>query len=75
MRRNKAKPKQRRSRGLTRIRKTEVSRAISGVLAAGLTPNGIEVDPISGKFRVLVGREADGNKLDEWLREKDARSA
>ena len=66
----------RRSRGLTKIRKTEVSRAIQGVVDAGLTPSGIEVDPISGKFRVLVGGPAgEGNALDDWQRKKDARPA
>jgi hypothetical protein len=54
----KSKPKQRRVRGPTRIRKTEITRAIAGVRAAGLTPGGVEIDPISGKIRVLVGEPA-----------------
>lgn len=58
------KPKRRRSRGLTKIRKTEIDRATRGVLAAGLTVRGVEIDPMRGTFRVLVGQG-----------EEDARSA
>jgi hypothetical protein len=67
------KPK-RRTRGLTKIKKTEITRVARGVLAAGLPLRGFEVDPASGKFSVLVGQpgEPAGNDLDNWLRKKNA---
>ena len=69
------KPK-RRTRGLSKFRKSEISRAIQGVRDTGLTPCGVEVDPVSGKIRVLVGEPGEpGNELDTWLGKKDARSA
>jgi hypothetical protein len=68
MRRPKVTTK-RRTRGLTKIKRTEITRVTRGVLAAGLNLRGVEVDPISGKFRVLVGDEtpADANSWDEVL--------
>jgi hypothetical protein len=71
---NKPKPRLRQGRGLTKIKRTEITRAALGVLAAGLTLSGVEIDPISGKFRVLVGEPAPTavNDVDDWLRKKDA---
>ena len=71
------KPKQRRTRGLSKFRKTEISRAAQGMLDAGLTLRGVEVDPVTGKFRVLVGdAKGEDNELDTWLKgRKDARPA
>jgi hypothetical protein len=44
--------------------------------AAGLTVRGIEVDPVNGKFSVLIGQPTEDSDLDDWLmRKKDARQA
>lgn len=71
----KTEPKQTRVRGPTVFRKTEITRAIAGVKDAGLEPNGVEIDPRSGRIRVLFGASAEGAPLDTWLRKKDARPA
>jgi hypothetical protein len=52
-----AKPKkQRRTRGPSKFRKSEVARAARGMIAAGLSVRGIEIDPVTGTLRVLVGQ-------------------
>ena len=43
-----------RTRGLSRYKRSETSRLLKGVIDAGLTPRGLEVDPVSGTLRVLV---------------------
>jgi hypothetical protein len=77
--RAKAKPKpklKRRTRGLTKIRQSEVARAVRGTVAAGLSVRGVEVDPVTGKFSVLIGPPTESGELDDWLmRKKDARPA
>jgi hypothetical protein len=73
--RTKAK-KQRRTRGPSKFRKTEVVRAARAMLAAGLSVRGVEVDPTTGRFSVLIGQPTEDNDLDDWLmRKKDARPA
>jgi hypothetical protein len=74
-----AKPKnkkERRTRGPTKIRKTEITRTARALAAAGLTVRGIEVDAVNGKFSVLTGPSTQDSELDDWLmRKKDARPA
>jgi hypothetical protein len=67
----------RRTRGPTKIRKTELVRAAKSMLAAGLSVRSVEVDPVSGKFVMLIGQPTTENSdLDDWLmRKKDARPA
>jgi hypothetical protein len=73
--RTKAK-KQRRTRGPSKFRKTEVVRAARAMLAAGLSVRGVEVDPTTGRFSVLIGQPTEDSDLDDWLmRKKDARPA
>jgi hypothetical protein len=76
--RSKPKPKpERRVRGPSKFRKTEIARAARGMLAAGLPVRGIEIDPATGRFVVLIGQPTEGGDLDNWLakREKNARQA
>jgi hypothetical protein len=70
------RPKKRRTRGLSKIKKTEITRVAKGLLAAGFPVRGIDVDPATGKISVLVGQPgAPDNNLDNWLRKKDAHPA
>jgi hypothetical protein len=74
----KPKSKQpRRTRGLSKFTRTDLTKAAKATLAAGLPVRGIDVDPATGKITVLVGEPAGepSNDLDTWLREKDAHSA
>jgi hypothetical protein len=76
--RGRQKPKPpRRTRGLSKFKRTDLTKAAKATLAAGLPVRGIDVDPATGKITVLVGQtaEATGNDLDNWLRKKDAHSA
>jgi hypothetical protein len=66
---------QRRPRSLSKIKKTEITRTTKGILATGLSVRGVEVDPISGKFRVLVGKPDEGNDLDKWMAERKSASS
>lgn len=67
MRQVTAKPKpQRRSRGLTKIRKTEIERVTRGIKAAGLPMRGVEVDPASGKFTILFGKPDEPGPANSW---------
>jgi hypothetical protein len=46
------------------------------MLAAGLSVRGVEVDPTTGRFSVLIGQPTEDSDLDDWLmRKKDARPA
>jgi hypothetical protein len=78
--RSKPKPKlKRRTRGLTKIRQSEIARATRGMLAAGLSVRGVEVDSATGKFSVLIGNPtpAATNTWDDLLSdaEDEKRSA
>ena len=64
--RQKPKPP-RRTRVLTKIKKTDVTRVARGALAAGLTLRGFEVDPTTGKFCVLVGQPGDPDTPEKIL--------
>jgi hypothetical protein len=69
-------PLKRRPRGLTRHRRRETARLLRSALDAGLTVRGLEVDPVSGRLRVLVGKpDEPNNELDSWLKKKDAHQA
>ena len=48
--------KARRPRGLTRHKRRETARLVRSVLDAGLSVRGVEVDPVTGALRVLVGK-------------------
>jgi hypothetical protein len=43
-------------RGFSRYKRSETSRLVKGVMDAGLPVRGIEVDPVTGALRVLVGK-------------------
>jgi hypothetical protein len=53
-------PPKRRSRGFSRYRRSETARLLKGVADAGHTVRGIEVDPVTGVMRVLVGESDKG---------------
>ena len=48
-------------RGASKFRKTEITRALRSVEDAGLSACGVEVDPTTGEFRVLIGKPVEGN--------------
>jgi hypothetical protein len=74
--RNPTQPRKPPTRGFSRYKRSETARLVKGVIDAGLPVRGIEVDPDTGKLRVLVGRpDESGNDLDSWLRKKDAHQA
>lgn len=52
------------------VRKSEIERAVSAVLAAGLEVGRVDVDPISGKFSVVPkgATSSTGNPWDELHR-------
>jgi hypothetical protein len=49
-------PPKRRPRGLTRHKRRETARLLRSTIDAGLTVRGVEVDPVTGALRVLVGK-------------------
>ncbi len=57
----------RRPRGLTRYKRSETARLLKGAIDAGLTVRGIEVDPVTGALRVLVGEPGKGKPDDADL--------
>jgi len=65
----------RRTRGLSKFKRSDLTKAAQATIAADLPVRGVEVDPVTGKIRVLIGEPtaAEGNELDTWLRKKDAR--
>jgi hypothetical protein len=54
--RNPQKPPKQRARGLSRYKRSETSRLLRGAMDAGLPVRGLEVDPVTGALRVLVGK-------------------
>jgi hypothetical protein len=58
--------KPRRRRGITKIKKTEVTRVARGIAAAGLPVKGFEIDPGSGKITVLVGQPDPAPAANSW---------
>ena len=46
-------------RSASRYKRSETSRLLKGALDAGLQITGLEVDPVSGALRVLVGKSDD----------------
>ena len=70
-------PPKRRPRELTRHRRRETARLLQGTLDARLTVRVIEVDPVTGALRVLVGKPGEpsdsGNSWDEVLNVEDAK--
>jgi hypothetical protein len=66
-----------RGRGPSRYKRSEATRLLKATTDAGLPVRGIEVDPITGVLRVLVGKPGEpssgGNSWDEVLNAKDAK--
>jgi hypothetical protein len=71
------KPK-RHTRGLSKFKRTDLTKA---ALAAGLPVRGIDIDPVTGRIRVLIGdpasetKRADANPWDETNAEDEKRTA
>jgi hypothetical protein len=55
---NKPKPQTRHTRGPSKFKRTDLTKAAKATLAAGLPVRGIHVDPVTGKITVLVGPPA-----------------
>jgi hypothetical protein len=70
-------PAKRRTRGLSKFKRTDLAKAAQAAKTAGLPVRGIEIDPATGRFTVLIGEPtaADGKELDTWLGKKNARPA
>src|SRR5262245_46483504 len=56
--RQKPPPQARRTRGLSKFKRTDLIKAAKATLAAGLSIRGIDVDPATGRISVLVGPPA-----------------
>jgi len=73
------KPSKQRGRGPSRYKRSEATRLLKATTDAGLRVRGIEVDPITGVLRVLVGKPGEpsngGNSWDEVLNAEDAKRA
>jgi hypothetical protein len=56
------------ARGKCSFRQRDVSAAVRAVVAAGLEPTRAEIDPVTGKIVVAIGRpnEARVNSENEW---------
>jgi hypothetical protein len=69
-------PKQQRTRGLSRYKRTETRRLLQSVADAGHTVRGLEVDPTTGALRILFGTPdapvSGGGDLDQWVVKKAA---
>lgn len=63
-------PQPPRQRSASRYKRSETSRLVKGVVDAGLTVRGIEVDPATGVLRVLTesgrGEPKEVSPLDQW---------
>ena len=73
MAQNPQKLPKRRIRGVSRYKRSETARLLKGVVDAGHTVRGLEIDPATGVLRVLVGKPdsaAGGNELDQWMTNK-----
>jgi hypothetical protein len=60
-------PQTRRGRGPSKVKRTELTKATKATLAAGLPVRGINVDPATGKFTVLVGQPAEAGDTSEKI--------
>jgi len=62
---------------LHKFKDRDVQRVIKAARSAGLDPAAVEVDPHTGKIKVMSKSEppSSGSDLDNWLRKKDARQA
>jgi hypothetical protein len=67
-------PPKQRTRGLSRYKRSETARLLRAATDAGHTVCGLEVDPDTGKLRLLFdsGKGEPNNNLDSWLKKKDA---
>jgi hypothetical protein len=68
-------PSKQGTRGASRYKRSETTRLLRAATDAGLTVSGIEVDPVTGALRVLVGKrgEPSCNSWDEVLNAEDAK--
>ena len=65
-------PPKQRTRGASRYKSGETKRLLKGALDAGLTVRGLEVDPVTGALRVLVGNPgAPGDSTPSHSLERD----
>jgi hypothetical protein len=55
---NKPKPQTRHTRGPSKFKRTDLTKAAKATLAAGLPVRGIDVDPVTGRITILVGPPA-----------------
>lgn len=66
---NPQQPPKQRPRSLSRFKRSETSRLLRSALDAGLPVRGVEVDPVTGKITVLVGKpdETVEPDVEKWL--------
>jgi hypothetical protein len=65
-------------RGANRFRKREVARVFAAAKAAELPVERVDIYPATGRISVIVGKPGDadqGNDLDRWMAQKNARQA
>jgi hypothetical protein len=60
-------PQKRRGRGPSKVKRTELTKAAKATLAAGLSVRGIDIDPATGKFTVLVGQPVEAGDTPEKI--------
>jgi hypothetical protein len=52
------------------FRKTEVTRGVKAVLAAGINIDRVEIDSVTGKISIMTGSSSNAEKitdLDKWM--------
>jgi hypothetical protein len=52
------------------LRETDLKRAVKAVRAAGMDITGIEIEPVTGKIKIVTGGGSDVEKvadLDTWM--------
>jgi hypothetical protein len=68
---SKKPPKQPRTRGLSRFKRSEATRLLKSAIDAGMPVRGLEVDPVTGKLCLLFGEpskgESDDADVEQWL--------
>jgi hypothetical protein len=68
----------RKPRGPNKFRKSEATRLCRGVLAAGLSINRVECDPLTGRIVVFPGPPErigeSANDFDKWMGKHNANS-
>ena len=57
-------------RGPSKFKKSDLTRATKAVLAAGVDIAGIEIEPVTGKIKIMTSGSSDAEKtndLDKWI--------